>query len=364
MSHNGLKITPNKVIRGVGSSKTKVNILAQILSILLFVSLIIPLKTEAGVFSFLTDFFSGGKVDAKEEFLPNSQNMALLEARVSPSKGASSSTETKISIESGTSLLPESSSSGLFADGKDHSLESDQISLYVVRKGDTLPEIAKIFNVTTNTIVWANDLKGGVITVGQTLVIMPISGVRHIVKSGDTLESISKFYKGDLNEIMQYNDLTKSSKLALGDIVFIPDGEISSTPAKPSKNNSGVGRFGPSTPVYDGYYMRPIIGGIKTQGVHGQNGIDLASFHGSNILASASGEVIISRDGGWNGGYGSYVVLKHSNGTQTLYAHLSRAIVSAGSHVEQGDIIGRMGSTGKSTGTHLHFEIRGARNPF
>ena len=81
-------------------------------------------------------------------------------------------------------------------------------------------------------------------------------------------------------------------------------------------------------------------------------------------MASASGEVIISRAGGWNGGYGSYVVIKHSNGTQTLYAHNSRNNVSVGDYVNQGDIIAFVGSTGKSTGPHVHFEIRGARNPF
>ena len=110
--------------------------------------------------------------------------------------------------------------------------------------------------------------------------------------------------------------------------------------------------------------MRPIIGGIKTQGIHGHNGVDLASAYGSNIMASASGKVIIARSGGWNGGYGSYVVISHSNGTQTLYGHLSEVDVLPGDDVEQGQVIGKMGSTGKSTGTHLHFEIRGARNPF
>jgi len=90
----------------------------------------------------------------------------------------------------------------------------------------------------------------------------------------------------------------------------------------------------------------------------------LASSYGSAILASADGEVIISKNSGWNGGYGDYIVVKHANGTQTLYAHLSQSLVSVGQAVKQGDIIGAMGSTGKATGVHLHFEIRGAKNPF
>jgi murein DD-endopeptidase MepM/ murein hydrolase activator NlpD len=120
-------------------------------------------------------------------------------------------------------------------------------------------------------------------------------------------------------------------------------------------------------PVYDGYYMRPIIGGVKTQGVHGHNGVDLASSYGAKIYASADGEVLISKNSGWNGGYGSYIVLKHGNGTQTLYGHLSGTAVSAGDTVKQGQVIGYMGNSGQvtgHTGIHLHFEIRGARNPF
>jgi murein DD-endopeptidase MepM/ murein hydrolase activator NlpD len=110
--------------------------------------------------------------------------------------------------------------------------------------------------------------------------------------------------------------------------------------------------------------MRPIVGGRKTQGLHGHNGIDLGAYYGAPILASAEGDVIISATSGYNGGYGRYIVISHTNGTQTLYGHLSANIVSAGDHVTQGQVIGAMGSSGKSTGTHLHFEVRGAKNPF
>ena len=103
---------------------------------------------------------------------------------------------------------------------------------------------------------------------------------------------------------------------------------------------------------------------VKTQGLHGYNGIDLAAPTGTPVLASASGDVIVSRGYGWNGGYGNYIVIKHPNGTQTLYAHLNEVIVSSSWHVVQGQIIGYVGATGKSTGPHLHFEVRGAKNPF
>jgi murein DD-endopeptidase MepM/ murein hydrolase activator NlpD len=108
-----------------------------------------------------------------------------------------------------------------------------------------------------------------------------------------------------------------------------------------------------------------VNGGVLTQGLHGYNGIDIGAPSGTGILASAAGTVIIAnRSGGWNGGYGNYIVIQHDNGTQTLYAHASRIYATAGQRVAQGALIGAVGRTGKATGPHLHFEVRGATNPF
>ncbi|MEK9185596.1 MAG: M23 family metallopeptidase, partial [Patescibacteria group bacterium] len=98
--------------------------------------------------------------------------------------------------------------------------------------------------------------------------------------------------------------------------------------------------------------------------IHGYNGIDIAAPLGTPIMASADGEVIVSRNSGWNGGYGIYIVIRHPNGTQTLYAHNNSNTVSVGDSVKQGETIGYVGRTGKVTGSHVHFEIRGAKNPF
>jgi murein DD-endopeptidase MepM/ murein hydrolase activator NlpD len=189
---------------------------------------------------------------------------------------------------------------------------------------------------------------------------LPISGVRHTVAKGDTLQSIAKKYKADAAEIAQYNHLADNAKFAVGDIVIVPDGEI----ALPPSAGRPASLRGTGGPVYEGYYLRPILSGRRTQGLHGYNGIDLASYSGAPIIAAAAGEVIIARSGGWNGGYGNYIVISHQNGTQTLYGHLSALAVTAGKSVVRGEIIGYMGSTGRSTGTHLHFEVRGAKNPF
>ncbi len=354
----GLKSTVRLLllkIRNVGSIWNVVNkrLIMRKMAILPVVLLFVvtPVYVSASVISFLFSLFSSEEVQA-QEVPSNSQKMALLQSEISPIS-TSTTTEHKLSIIEDSFLSPESSS--INADSK--SLEDEQISVYVVRDGDTLPAVAKMFGVSVNTIRWANDIKGNTISVGQTLVILPISGIKHIVKKGDTLESIAKHNKGDLNEILQYNNLTRGSKLSIGDIVIVPDGEAARTVVRSS--STGVS----SRPTYSGYYMKPIVGGVKSQGLHGHNGIDFAASYGTNILASADGEVIISRSG-WNGGYGTYIVVKHGNGTQTLYAHLSASLVSSGQRVSQGQVIGKMGSTGKSTGVHLHFEIRGARNPF
>jgi murein DD-endopeptidase MepM/ murein hydrolase activator NlpD len=98
--------------------------------------------------------------------------------------------------------------------------------------------------------------------------------------------------------------------------------------------------------------------------LHGFNAVDIGAPVGTPVVASARGEVILSKPLSWNGGYGSYIVIKHSNGTQTLYAHTSKNTVSAGEVVEKGQTIGHVGNSGKSTGYHLHFEVRGAKNPF
>jgi len=310
------------------------------------------------VISFVANLFAEEAEAEVTASVVNSQNVGLLEAAVNtdpnPAKGGGD-----ITVIGGVALLAENGPEGTLADIEDSRNES--ISIYVVREGDTLAAIARMFGVTTNTIVWANDIKRGVIKPGQTLIILPISGVRHTVAKGDTIQSIAKKYKADLEEILQFNGFEPDVKLAIGDTVIVPDGEIAPPPVI-ARTTSKLRNAG--GPEYSGYYMRPIIGGRRTQGLHGYNGVDLASYLGAPIFASASGDVIIAKSGGWNGGYGNYIVIAHANGTQTLYSHLSSLAAYAGKKVERGEIIGYMGSTGRSTGTHLHFEIRGAKNPF
>jgi len=287
----------------------------------------------------------------------NSQTMSLLEGYLNINPTGTGGAE--IAIVDSVALESHGVDSEVFVDlGKSG---TGQISVYVVRKGDTLSEIAEMFGVSANTILWANDIKANSIKVGQELVILPISGVRHTVKSGDTLQSVAKKYKADLDDVLSYNGLATNAKIKPGDVVIIPDGVVSASQI----SSAGVsGSKSSSYPTYSGYYLRPISGGKKSQGIHGNNGVDLAAPIYTPVLASADGKVIVSRKGGYNGGYGTYVVISHANGTQTVYAHMSVDDVSVGDWASQGQVIGAVGMTGKTTGPHLHFEVRGAKNPF
>jgi murein DD-endopeptidase MepM/ murein hydrolase activator NlpD len=283
-----------------------------------------------------------------------------------PAKGLGDAIQT-----SGNAMLAYAGPAGTIADVAS-STPPDRISLYVVRPGDTLSEIADMFGVSVNTIIWANDLRDARdVHVGDTLVILPVSGIERKIVSGDTLKSIAKKYGADPNEIAQFNGLDSSLPLVVGSTIIIPGGEVAPAPS-PAKKSSSSGKKKISEPylggggsLQAGYYSNPVPGALVTQGLHGWNGIDLGAARGTPIHAVANGTIIVSRNsGGWNGGYGNYVVITHDNGTQTLYAHMANSIVSSGQSVSSGQVIGYLGSTGLSTGPHLHFEVRGAANPF
>lgn len=243
---------------------------------------------------------------------------------------------------------------------------SDQISLYVVRSGDTLEEIAEMYDVTANTIRWANDIgTKDSIQPGQVLVILPVAGVKYTVKKGDTISKIAKAYGADVNETANFNNVTASETLKVGMTIIIPDADGSIGPGHtPTGVKPSTKPTKPAGANTAGYFGKPVIGAVRTQGLHGNNGIDFGAALNTPIYAAAAGEVIISKSGGWNGGYGTYVVIKHANGTQTLYGHMNQSLVSYGDKVVKGQQIGKMGSTGQSTGVHLHFEVRGGKNPF
>src|SRR5690606_821446 len=141
-----------------------------------------------------------------------------------------------------------------------------------VREGDSLSMIAEMFDVTTNTIMWANDIsKASGIRPGDTLVILPIAGVRHVVKSGDTIESIAKKYEGNEEESPPYNRLESAADLTGGETLIIPGGAMHNTAPKKSSGSRAAPVSGGSSSSGGGGFAHPAPGAIKTQGIHGYN---------------------------------------------------------------------------------------------
>lgn len=249
---------------------------------------------------------------------------------------------------------------------EDLTSKKGKIRKYVVQEGDTVSEIASRFGVTSNTIRWSNNIaKGDTIKVGQELVILPVPGIRHTVESGESLSWIAEKYDGSVAEIREFNGMDSEEVLAIGDKIIVPNGTITSGPEQDRPEpEASTPPPQSAPPAAGGYYATPVSGAVLTQGLHGFNAVDFGAPHGTPITAAADGTVMIARQSGWNGGYGLYVVIEHANGTQTLYSHNSSNTVSVGESVIQGQVIGYIGTTGRTTGPHLHFEVRGAANPF
>ena len=239
---------------------------------------------------------------------------------------------------------------------------------YIVQPGDVIGKIAEKYDIHINTILWANDLSvRSYIRPGDKLIIPPVDGIAHKVKSGDTLNRIAQLYDAQVDEIITFNNLENSERaLQIGDNIMIPGGTpVAKAPVvvpKAPVRNSPVSQIvaprpSVTAPAGSGYIW-PTDAKVITQYFGLQHtGVDIAGPSGISNYAVRSGTVVKSQCG-WNGGYGCYVILDHGGGVQTLYGHNSKLLVSVGETVNQGDPIGILGSTGRSTGPHLHFEVR------
>jgi murein DD-endopeptidase MepM/ murein hydrolase activator NlpD len=242
----------------------------------------------------------------------------------------------------------------------------NKIITYVVRDGDTLSGIAAKFNITTATIRYANKLEDeNSVKPGQTLTILPITGLIHTVSAGDTLAGIAARYKANQEMIISQNDLY-GEEIVAGMQLLIPDGEIPDAPkpvaAPVTTNNddnssSGGGSYSNSSTRYgSGNFRFPtIVGSMGYYNGYHYWAIDIPNSIGTPIFAADSGRIVEAQYG-YNGGYGNTILIDHGNGFQTRYAHMSSLAVIGG-YVSKGQVIGFMGSTGRSTGSHLHFEI-------
>lgn len=236
----------------------------------------------------------------------------------------------------------------------------DSIVEYTVVEGDTVSTIAQKFDISTDTIRWQNELKSkDSIKVNQVLQILPVTGISHKVVKGDTIYSIAKKYDAEPQAIVNFpfntfvNDET--FELAIGQTIIVPDGvKKEEIPWNP------VARVRQTTPdagtvVASGSFAWPTQGIITQRFYWYHKGVDIANPSAPSVVAADSGKVITS---GWSkSGYGNHVVIDHGNGFRTLYAHMQKLYVVQGQSVSRGSALGQMGSTGRSTGTHLHFEI-------
>jgi murein DD-endopeptidase MepM/ murein hydrolase activator NlpD len=231
---------------------------------------------------------------------------------------------------------------------------------YVVEAGDILGTIAEKFELNITSLLWANNLSFySTIRPGQTIKIPPVDGLVYKIKKGDTLEKIAKTYQSDINDIVEFNQLTSLHDIIAGQDIMVPGGIKPSTYVPTKRPIASVFTAPTSQPSTDSgsKLLWPTNSRRITQYYKWRHsGLDIGNKTGQPIYASESGKVTTA---GWNrGGYGYYVIINHGNGLVTLYAHATKLYVKRGDTVSRGDIIAGIGSTGWSTGPHIHYEVR------
>jgi len=233
-----------------------------------------------------------------------------------------------------------------------------KVITYTVVEGDTAEGIANKFGLKTETVLWSNDLsEWDILQIGQELKIPAVDGVVHTVREGDTLWDISAEYGVEFATILEANPEIDPAALPIDAVLLIPGGEpvVSRSRGElASRGGSRITGF-PRWPVYGditdwfGWRWHPVYGGN-----HFHDGIDIGVYYGTPVSAVARGRVTYV---GWMGGYGITVKIDHGDGVETMYTHLSEAIVSWGDTVNGGETIAYSGNTGTSTGPHLHFTV-------
>jgi murein DD-endopeptidase MepM/ murein hydrolase activator NlpD len=224
-----------------------------------------------------------------------------------------------------------------------------KVTSYRTQAGDTLSRIASRVRLNVDTIVSWNGIRDGrSLQPGTILSIPNADGLKYVVHRGDTLQGIARSSGVDFNGVLDWNRLA-SSVITVGQELFLPGARM---------NANELSR------VLGNLFLYPVLGRISsyfgerpdpfTGVANYHNGIDIVNRPGTAIRAAMGGTVA---DIGFNYNYGNYVILKHSGQYQTLYGHLTRYLVGRGQKVQQGETIGELGTTGYSTGPHLHFSI-------
>ena len=266
-------------------------------------------------------------------------------------------------------------------EGESDRSEANEIVKYQVKAGDTADSIAAQYQISKETVLMTNNFyDANQIKEGMVIDILGVNGITHIVQKGDTLSGIAKKYKIEVADIMRQNQLEEDDSITPNMALIIPGASKVVEPPKPvyvgtstksSKGSSG-NNSSSSLPSYNGYvydgpvpaggYIWPVPNGCRvTQGYHGGHyAMDCANKQGGPIIALTGGSVIKTNTSGYGGGYGLHLVVQDGEGNQQLYAHCKELYVSEGQTVNPGDLLCAMGSTGRSTGPHLHLEFRTA----
>ncbi|TAK05190.1 LysM peptidoglycan-binding domain-containing protein [Patescibacteria group bacterium] len=241
---------------------------------------------------------------------------------------------------------------------------------YVVQDGDTLSGIAKKFGVSINTILWENKLTPrDFLKPGQSLVILQTTGLTHTVAKGDTLGRIAARYGVTADDVIAANSLASADDLRVGEKLVVPGGQpptpVVAVAPRPTlaavRKILTVDRGGtppPNAPASSGRMVWPTSWRVITQ-YYGwkHTGVDIDGDYNSPIYASEAGVVTHAGWGRTKGGYGYYIDMDHGGGIKTRYGHASKIFVNVGDQVAKGQTIAMVGTTGRSTGTHLHFEV-------
>lgn len=289
-----------------------------------------------------------------------------------------SSGEAPVSILGGGALA-----SPTISEGAESVAPRTEIETYTVQTGDTLSTIATQFGISLNTLLWANDLTvRSVLKPGSELTILPTSGVQHEVGGGDTLTAIANKYDASEEEIIKFNRLASANDIVVGEMLIVPGGEVQA-PAPTRRSTSVTSVFTQPTTATPTTSTTPTTTSTAQPTVTGSGAMiwptDLRvitqyygwSHTGLDIDCKFTNDNYAADDGivqyaGWKGGYGYTVEINHGNGLVTRYGHHASMYVAAGEQVSKGQAIGRCGTTGRSTGTHLHFEVMSGgrfRNP-
>lgn len=268
-----------------------------------------------------------------------------------------------------TTAVGDSVASPTLSEGSSSVAPRSSVESYVVREGETLGGIADQFGLSLSTVLWSNGLTfSSTIRPGQTLTVPPVDGVVYTVKNGDTLSKIVKNYGSDTEKIIAFNLLSSADDLHIGDTLMIPGGEPPAPVVRRTApitslfdNSSGASsKWSPfvapsGTGSTAGSWVWPTDWHVITQKYGWKHtGVDIDGDYTTNSYAASAGTVIYS---GWRNGYGNTVEIDHGSGVVTRYAHHSKLLVSVGESVSAGQVIAVTGSTGRSTGTHLHFEV-------